>query len=57
MFNDMFQDDLAEEYNFLAYAKEMGLELEWISTFLSDYASATSSVRESIQHANREWDL
>ena len=48
-----------EEYSFLAslaHAKENGLDLEWVSIFLSDFRQ-TGSIRSSIQHANREWDL
>ena len=59
MFNDMFQNAFQEEYSFLAslaHAKEYGLDLEWVSTFLSDFGR-TDNIRASIQHANREWDL
>lgn len=52
-------NEYSEEYSFLsslAYAKEMGLEVEWTGTFLSDFRQ-TGDVRSSIQHANREWDL
>lgn len=52
-------NEYSEEYNFLAslaYAKEMGLEVEWVVTFLSDFRQ-TGNVHSSIQHANREWDL
>lgn len=59
MFNEMFQDAFQEEYSFLAslaHAKENGLDLEWVSTFLSDFRQ-TGDIRASIQHANREWDL
>jgi len=40
----------------LEYARENGLELEWMETFL-DHVKNGYSIMESCYHANYEWDL
>lgn len=40
----------------LVGAGRQGVELEWLHTFLQDYAYS-QNIHKSIQHANREWDI
>ena len=40
----------------LSWAKQNGLEYEFMESFLVDFAS-TESVLSAIAFANREWDL
>lgn len=42
--------------NYLDLAKESGLDVEFMDTFLQDYEQ-TKNITASALHAAREWDL
>lgn len=49
-------DDIDQLIDALAWARECGLEHEFLEFFLNDYAT-TKSIPSAIWYANCEWDL
>lgn len=54
-YNKRFEE-LQLVVNALDWARKQDLDLEWLDTY-DEHRSLGYSVPDSIQHANREWDL
>lgn len=48
--------ELQQVVNALDWARKQDLDLEWLDSY-DECRSQGYSITESIQHANREWDL
>lgn len=48
--------ELQQVINALDWARKQNLDLEWLDTY-DEHRSQGYSIPDSIQHANREWDL
>ena len=48
--------ELQQVINALDWARKQDLDLEWLDTY-DEHRSQGYSITDSIQHANREWDL